>query len=949
MAATFNIQRPYVITTLPRPLNREGHGSAYAVGDVWGSGQQKGSRKRKRPELAVGIDGEAVNLYDVPSQRLITCYPIPPQSVFTCPPSSTRWRSAKGRDAARYTYISTRDPKPQITLFKDVLGVSGDTASTTTTEKVDHARKIVHLSTTSPASSENKASTSDLIAVAEDGSIMCFQGESLQKRWETSPEILRQDLAAVPKGSRLQVELVQAAPASDIIAGFFGGKEDAFAAFLPTGQDDASTLDMLVLITRTVAQGAESRHLHILSLPSSDSQSSGRLTQIHTAHVPNSSSSISHIRPGKLRLDVATGSLMELEEGALVTYDLTTTIVKIESTLQVPGVESFIRLSKTSVLTARCETLDVYNPVFQSLQASAAVSLESGDMSNSSLSLVAYFARLELAVAVSGTSLVAVQMEAPRTRGKKRRSEGLLIDSIGRGIPHYRDIKKPKIDGEIGSPATSFSSNLPGSICDGYWTEFTADVQRADELLASNNLTGFEDLMARKFAIETKPFAANGTKDESEPGQGQHKLTEWILPATRSAYPYADRRWVLFAITRVFAWQDIPESGDEQARLTCKLPQSNLLTMLIDAGHLTLSNLKSAFKDELRGIDDIDNILGWELPQALVQVDPVFELLLSYLSSTKLGAVELLTAIRLIMRSLELVQDPTKIAPKLLAFESQESDAVDPDESALLADQSVVGHELDRLNQELETAEYFHLGDQSLIRGRSLSVALGKLSSCPRIPIIRALRRSYKPEEILSLIYVLRMELVKDGWTTRYLDTTQLDKDDELEAPPDGSISLIADLLCRCVDAVGPGGWLINDAIVAAGAGDHMDSADFLASLKLEISAALEGVQEAVFLRGILSEALRYGNSVQRAEAEIGQKSRRGDGTMALVLRGATPSHDTGVKTSEAMLPLGMKAKERVSAEKIISGGEIARRKKREVGHLVSQKVGAYSLERIKI
>lgn len=64
MAATFNIQRPYVLNNLPRPLiPRDGNGSSYAVGDVWG--QQQGSKKRKRPELAVGIDGEAVNLYDV--------------------------------------------------------------------------------------------------------------------------------------------------------------------------------------------------------------------------------------------------------------------------------------------------------------------------------------------------------------------------------------------------------------------------------------------------------------------------------------------------------------------------------------------------------------------------------------------------------------------------------------------------------------------------------------------------------------------------------------------------------------------------------------------------------------------------------------------------------------------------------------------------------------------
>lgn len=62
MAATFNIQKPYVLTSLPRPLNQQGD-SSYQVGDVWG--QQQGSKKRKRSELAVGIDGEALNLYDV--------------------------------------------------------------------------------------------------------------------------------------------------------------------------------------------------------------------------------------------------------------------------------------------------------------------------------------------------------------------------------------------------------------------------------------------------------------------------------------------------------------------------------------------------------------------------------------------------------------------------------------------------------------------------------------------------------------------------------------------------------------------------------------------------------------------------------------------------------------------------------------------------------------------
>lgn len=839
----------------------------------------------------------------------------------------------------RYTYISTRNPKPEITLFKDVIGASGETSSTTLTEKVDQASKLVHLSTAITTSSGGPSWTgavSDVLTVAEDGTVICLEGCDLRKRWQTSPEILRQDLPAVPKGARLQVELVQAALASDVVAGIFGGNKDAFGAFLQTTEEDASNLDTLVLVTKTAGKETEARHLHILGIvPISETQPTGRLVQIHTSPISSSSSATS--APSNLRLDIGSGSLMELQEDGLVTYDLTSSVVKVDSKLQVPGVKSFVRLSKSSVLAAKSDSLDVYNPLFQSLQASSVIDLDQATKgsSNMSLSLVAYFARLEIAVAIYGTFLVAVQLEAPRTRGKKRRAEGLLIDSIGRGIAQHRDImKKQKTDAE----SSSFSEHIPGTVTGNYWSEFTADVQKVDAMLEASDLGGFEELMACRFGIPTKPADVPGGKTEEQP-----KLPEWIWPATRSGYPTADRRWVLYTITRLFGWQDAPESGVDQTRLICKLPQSNVLNCLVDAGHLTMSNIKSAFKDELRDVDDVDHILGEEVPQVLVQADPTFELLLSYLSSTKLGAAELLTAVRLIMRSLELVQDPTKIAPKLLSFETEQSDDVDPDESALNADQSAFGHELDRLEQELEMTE-FYLGDQSTIRARGLSVAFGKLGSCPRDSTIRNLRRSYKPEEILSLIYVLRMELVKDGWTTRYLDTTRLDEDDELEAPPDGSISLLADLLCRCIDAVGPGGWLINDAIVAAGAGDHMDSADFLASLKLEVSAALEGVQEAVFLRGILSEAVRYGAQVQKYEAKASQKHKHSDGK-AVVLQGYGNSKAAGGES--AMLPLGMKAKERISAEKVVSGGEVARRSKREIGQLISEQVGPYSLESV--
>jgi hypothetical protein len=61
MSVTVATQRPYVVASLPQPVNRSS--GRYAVGEVHGG--MPGSRKRKRAELAVGIDGEGVNLYDV--------------------------------------------------------------------------------------------------------------------------------------------------------------------------------------------------------------------------------------------------------------------------------------------------------------------------------------------------------------------------------------------------------------------------------------------------------------------------------------------------------------------------------------------------------------------------------------------------------------------------------------------------------------------------------------------------------------------------------------------------------------------------------------------------------------------------------------------------------------------------------------------------------------------
>jgi hypothetical protein len=61
MSSGFSLQSPYVIASLPKPIDHKK--GRYVVGDVYGGAL--GSKKRKRSELVVGVDGEGVNLYDV--------------------------------------------------------------------------------------------------------------------------------------------------------------------------------------------------------------------------------------------------------------------------------------------------------------------------------------------------------------------------------------------------------------------------------------------------------------------------------------------------------------------------------------------------------------------------------------------------------------------------------------------------------------------------------------------------------------------------------------------------------------------------------------------------------------------------------------------------------------------------------------------------------------------
>ena len=944
MTSNFQIQKPYVLTTLPRPLDPKT--GQYVVGEVFGT--TEGSRKRKRPEVTVGIDGEAVNIYDVrltceiphfqprtnvsqvSSTRLVTSYPIPPQSFFSCAPCSIRRRKPESKEVIRYTYTATRDPAYKVTLYKDVIEASGKTISSTKTQSLQSAEPVLYLTTRSSQASKSDeildATNDELLVIRRNGEVLGLDSETLQQKWKTSPAILQQDFAFETKKD-FQLDYCVSAQISEVVDGLFKGDWDAVSSLSNVARDD-SNVELLLFVSSIVADGQRVHHVHILGpLPRSQTivSAAGGLVQLNAVPLPTSTT---EKKVPIYRLDIRTGTLTALSKNALTVYDLTASIPKVMHRMEIDEATSILRLSKTSVLTSNSTQLNIYNPQFQSLQSSIETDLEAqaqdaGSGLNQGFSLMAYFSRLELAIGISDTNLVAVQLEAPKTRSKKRRAEGLLIDSIGRGVQQFKKTNRnsgSKVD------TSAFNGFLPGSLRDDYWDSWGQDLARADKWVEDDNIEALEVFLAEKFGLKLKDAkAANGANASTKKGE-QQPLPEWEWPASRSDYPQADRRWILYAISRTFQWSDEKLDETRTPMLLCTLPYTNIVNYLLDAGHLTITNIKAALRSLTNTLRDVDMSLAEQLVLRLAELDPTLELLMIYISGTALGAVELVLAVRTIMRSLGCVQDPKQPPPLLLTngvtegAESGENDSND------------VEMELDNLEQDIakfESAIEANTG----VHSDGLSAAFEKLGNCSSPSMVKALRSIFKPEEILSLVHLLRIELVKGAWPSRYMDNTQFEEDPTLEAPPDGVVKLIADLLHRCVDAIGPGGWLLNDAILASDG-----SSDLITALRLEVGAALEASLEASSIRSYLGQMLKYSEAAQKAE----EQAKRVDVSrpIALNLR----------ESGDQALPLGLKTKtQQIERRKVVAGGEIIRRSARETGHLRSQQVGSYSLERIAI
>ncbi|TVY48777.1 Uncharacterized protein LOCC1_G003372 [Lachnellula occidentalis] len=927
MSSKFSLQSPYVVASLPRPIDHSK--GRYVVGDVYGGAP--GAKKRKRSELAVGIDGEGLNLYDISSSKLITSYALPPQSSFTCPPASLRTRISKSKTERR-TYASTAGIQSQISLFHDVTEGTSHTKSSTISHSLQNTRSsVVFLGVISATFGlELSATSTDLLVIRKDGEIQCLDGGTLQEKWNSPTTALVEGHDAT-RSKDFEIEFAHLTNAHAASQSILKNRQDVLAVFAQEISEDGFNPDLVVLVTK--ASETLTRTLHIIAPPRRTAHISGLQHSVQallTAPFP-----LPYKRKDNptFSIQVSSGILQQLSNNTLTTFDLTESGPKEQSSLSVSKAESFLRLSSTSIMISSNQYITVYNPKYQSILAAIDFTSEeslkrkrqsqneTNGTSNSSCNLITYFPKLGAVVGIKDNNLIAIHVEGHQDRQGRPRAAGLLIDSLGCSVKEQSRPGRGK-RGVDSVGANTLEEYLPGPITtfEGPWAEQTESFEKS---FIAEDAEKFDELIAEKLPTSSmtepnsaKPFV-NGVK-------------VWAKEALN-----VDRRWVIYALSKIFSRI---EESPEQSKLSISFYPPKVFLWLINAGHMTVANIEAALRIE-SATPPAKTIASGELISAIVELNPDMDLLLALTGKNYLGATELLHAIRTLMESLEMLGENTRVKQGLLT-NGEDAGPVNGD-----ADEQLEELEAEA-EKDLELAEY-QLGPGSGIRGQALSLALSKLYTCPTSAIVHALQTTLTSQEIVCLIYLLRFELARGAWTAKYFDDDESELVDEDAEVPGSAIILISSLLNNCIDAVGAGGWLSGDLKLVEG--DPFEAEELISSLKLEVSAALEGIQEAAYLKGLTSEMVRYGDAMQKSlpqEREPdsdapGRKKHKGPVNPPILL----PSSNSEAK----VLPLGLRADKQISLLKIGAGGEVSRRTARDIGHLKSQKVGKYTLERIMI
>lgn len=507
--------------------------------------------------------------------------------------------------------------------------------------------------------------------------------------------------------------------------------------------------------------------------------------------------------------------------------------------------------------------------------------------------LLSYFAPLDVIVAIQGRKLLAFQVSTTgdQPNGSQKRKRGsLLIDSIG----HGSFFEKKSFVFVKGAPrplGAQLSNPREG------WDRVKG---RLDTLLLEKNLEEFESIMADQFGI-------GKVKDEN-------------LKAHRSAAggTLVDLRKVHYLLKTLFSIEQTRKSGSRDAviwKLKVSWFPESLCHFLIRRGLFSAEHIETSLKKS-GALPATESLKSGSFTQAIVDFDPSLITLQFILSSpVVLESEEIAHVLR---HSMGVLNQPQSVDKTRLLVSANGKDL---DQGLLAADEDIP------MDLPTQDGNFTHA---------LLESVLSRLNTISAYKLTRALKSELSTQELRSFVDLLRIELARGRWLSPYVE-------DRLEPAKDaqtdnGQVCVIANLLNCAIDSLGAGGWIYGASI------DPSETADTIAFMKAEISAALGGIEEATYLKGMLGEILLYGKTSPSARAERHGTFRPTQ--PPLQIQSVFMAESGPLRSA---LPFGLKTEERILPKKAVAGGELVDRSKRDISRLRSRMVGKYTFDRISI
>ncbi|KAF9892404.1 hypothetical protein FE257_001512 [Aspergillus nanangensis] len=907
-----DLQTPSVLAQLPRPL----HASTgkTRIGEVY---RLADSKKRKRYELAVAVDGEGVNIYNIQTPKLVTSYAVPPQSSFSCQPCSVRRKLS--HKVKRQTYVAVNPQKEIKSFVEEHNGSSAPTISSTSFSVKDSDSPTIFVGIIPTVAAEGKEESDpfEILTVHQDGRVRRLTSGLDVQRWSLHHTELAKVSSTREISSCFLVEFEDARKSlfkkrQDIVALALGDLTDS-------GVDQPS---VLLLVSRPKGSkniDVNEVQVHMFSVPTNvpsqtmNLDESQKMRHLLTVSIPEVEGQ-GKLPSATLQWDfhsASAGLNLSFDKGFL-NFDLSqySPTVTSKFILENEQFSSVMRISPQSVIGAGSEIIALFDTQYNSIQRSIPVKElpTNGENRKSPAVFIGYFAKLGLAVATKGNALIAFDLSTSRTpagSSLKRPRDGLLIDAIGRGIasssPWDPSSKKPR---------TEFTAALGFTAKEEIekWNKLSHDLQKSSH---SKDAAALDRAVQEYF------------KDGFPPRD------QYINPEVISSI-----------ISCIFSLQDTDAvttdklSSTPSVRVSVDLWPEATCTWLIERGALSPANaeivLRRAIKPRI-----LPQLPTGAFAQALIDSDPSFDRLIAVLKGPVLSSPDdLAYALKTFINTARSHYLEDEDAPKAL------TNGGDPSTTLTTAGPT-----------SLETIFY------------GLNTTLTKLNFCPLSQLTTIIRSTLSRSEIISLVHHLRLSLATGGYTSRFTENPPTPVS-QFQTTPPLSLDVIANLLNAAVDAISPSGW------ISAGLTDddsYHSEMELINDLKCEISAALAGIEETTYLKGMLREYLLYTENVQRSlsgKKMSADEERQREETISTLIRheklnGADlmvfPSADDlegyeGDPTGK-MLPLSLKAPSNdVSRTKVKkSTGEVKTRSIREIGHLRRKAAGKYAFERLVV